>query len=484
MYDWIVGTKQYISISLYRTEDISLLNNYMNIFHKFFDDTYSVNYGDPEFLCDMLKEKDATNECIYRSSEKQVKLNTKIHFCHKGDDIEDIRGYVIWENHRKDINKIVGDKSIPDKIEFKYPTIYIEKSRGINPHEFYRLMRRKIDEYNEKYVLLRNVKILCDDDGNPTNHVTTMFKGNPSSIEERELIHIKTFFHPEKDRLWGLLKNVHFKPEYLRSLGQAPQANLLFYGPPGVGKSSFAYRIAMALNRHIVSLDIRDIRSRSKMFQVLNNPNIKGLDVHPKNCVFVFEEFDISIKILYKEMQIREKKIKKWENDINTFNIDDYLSKLPMLDKEEDDTDNKNDDKTVTSKKERPRRKRYSFIPELDLTDDKQKFSLTDLLELFQGTVPNDGAIIIATTNHYDEIKQMCPALFRPGRLTPVYFGYVNRTILQQISMFYFNKELTIYIPDEIRVPTSQIIQIALEAISMDAEDKFDYFSMELEKIL
>jgi hypothetical protein len=67
---------------------------------------------------------------------------------------------------------------------------------------------------------------------------------------------------------------------------------------------------------------------------------------------------------------------------------------------------------------------------------------LSDLLTLFQGAVPIDGCIIIAMTNKYEEIRKECPALFRAGRLTPVYFGYFDFDLVNQVSMIYFGKPL------------------------------------------
>ena len=83
--------------------------------------------------------------------------------------------------------------------------------------------------------------------------------------------------------------------------------------------------------------------------------------------------------------------------------------------------------------------------------------------------------IIMATTNKYEEIKEMCPELFRPGRLTPVHFDYINKDTLQEISMFYFKRKLDCYIPDVLSIPTSQIIELAFESLNMP--DSYDYFT-------
>ena len=45
--------------------------------------------------------------------------------------------------------------------------------------------------------------------------------------------------------------------------------------------------------------------------------------------------------------------------------------------------------------------------------------TLTDLLTVFQGAVPVEGCIIIAMTNKYEELTELCPTLFRAGRFVP-----------------------------------------------------------------
>lgn len=109
------------------------------------------------------------------------------------------------------------------------------------------------------------------------------------------------------------------------------------------------------------------------------------------------------------------------------------------------------------------------------MTDDSE-FKLRDLLEIFQGPIPFESMIMLANTNKYDEIKDMCPELFRPGRLTAVYFGYVNQETLQDIAIYFFNQKLKVYIPDILKIPTSQIIELAFEALTVST-NPFDYFS-------
>lgn len=88
---------------------------------------------------------------------------------------------------------------------------------------------------------------------------------------------------------------------------------------------------------------------------------------------------------------------------------------------------------------------------------------------------------MIATTNKFDKIKKLCPALFRPGRLEPVFFGYVEEETMQDISMFYFGEKIKFYVPKNHKLPTSQVLNIALEF----KKDKktIKEFSAELNKL-
>lgn len=89
---------------------------------------------------------------------------------------------------------------------------------------------------------------------------------------------------------------------------------------------------------------------------------------------------------------------------------------------------------------------------------------------------------MIATTNKYEEIKSLCPELFRPGRLTPVHFNYITSNVLQQMSRFYFKEDIDGYLPDMIHIPTSQLIELVFEALNQ--AQPFPYFKEHLFTLL
>jgi len=68
--------------------------------------------------------------------------------------------------------------------------------------------------------------------------------------------------------------------------------------------------------------------------------------------------------------------------------------------------------------------------------------------------------------------------------LTPIYFGYVNRDTLQDISKYYFDRKITGRLPEIIKIPTSQIIELALEASQSDGDNQFEQFSSKLNVLI
>ncbi len=116
-----------------------------------------------------------------------------------------------------------------------------------------------------------------------------------------------------------------------------------------------------------------------------------------------------------------------------------------------------------------------------ELTNKKYNkcLKLSDLLSIIRN--PFVLKSTIATTTNYDEIKKSYPEF--AVRLIPIHFGYINSDTLQDISMYFFGVKIKSYIPDVIMIPTSEIIDLAFESLTV-SKIPFDYFNDKLLKLI
>ena len=302
----------------------------------------------------------------------------------------------------------------------------------------------------------------------------TTYQGRNRALAELEPIYMATHFHTEKDRLWSLIKEIDQNKDYYCRYGQTPKLNLLLHGPPGTGKSSFAYRVAMTLRRDIISMDLTKYPNRyiiDKLMHGYINPCLSnGHMISPSRLVYVFDEFDRTIEFLIaaqdKEKRVFESKLKAMSagNGLAALlgSAAGKKSKSNTKTNSGSDSDGEEDDFTIPSVDD------SVGEPSTAISGASQLLTIKDLLEIFQGVVDVDGRLIFAMTNHYDKIKKECPALFRPGRLTPVYFGYIGRETLLDIIQYYFKNKFIIpasdldSLPSEFKIPTSEIIEQAI----------------------
>lgn len=252
---------------------------------------------------------------------------------------------------------------------------------------------------NDKIALETNIlyyyKAYRDSENKSSFIQKTMTNISDATDSRLEELFMNTFFHPLKNVLYKQAKLVNDNFLFFIENSQPAQMNILLYGPPGTGKSNYAYRLAHVLRRNIVSMDMLSINDSIEIKRTFN-----GKYSPVKKTVFVLDEFDITVATLYEREQNRKKR------EENLFS-----------------QQNKQQNKQQTN------------------VNENNMFGLRDLLEILQGPIPNSGAIIIATTNKYEIIKSMCPELFRPGRLTPYYFGYFDIATLKEVIQYHFNEK-------------------------------------------
>lgn len=355
-----------------------------------------------------------------------------------------------------------------------------------------------------------------------------------------ETIFMKTIFHKDIEFLWTQIKNIHFNPEKLWRHGIAPRMNLLLHGPPGTGKSTFAYRVAMATGRHIINIKLSDY-TREQMIQIFKSPDIHDEKYYAKDVVFILDEFDLDLERILMKSACKQKHLKKIDSIVDKFfdgmasnmitskekpisktkrvcktapieiekSCDAHQIEIGLAHTEKQDPDDETQTKSIKTDVSEKKKENIQdvitstseILKEIDkfesyvsamnstyekLDDNKSNIiTMEDLLTIFQGAVPNEGCIIIAMTNKFEEMRKKCPALFRPGRLTPVYFGYFDMKILNNVSMHYFNKEIMYDCPNEteLNIPPSQVMEIVAGSL-LQENDNYNYFIKKLQCVL
>jgi hypothetical protein len=177
----------------------------------------------------------------------------------------------------------------------------------------------------------------------------------------------------------------------------------LFHGDPGCGKTSSVKAIANTARRHIINIQLSEIKSKSQLRHLFFNDEIHvyngttteryTIPVHER--LYVIEDIDaMGDAVLRRE----------WK-------------------------------KPVSSVEEKPKK---SADPWMDANDDdiKEPIDLSFLLNLLDGTLEASGRIIAISSNFPERIDR---ALIRPGRIDMiVHFKKCNREILNEmVSSFY-----------------------------------------------
>jgi hypothetical protein len=434
-----IKSVQYKSLKIYRSSECGIIRFMMETHPGFYSRDYDMEVANPKF-------ETMGNYYIAEIGKKIFFNDTKFN----------AKGYLRYEEEKVQIGS--GDKTRDQAV--RCMVIYLEKKCTMQCDEYIKKMEKYRDTimYDSDEMTLWSVKVMAkssknDEDNRRSdyNHYVQMYKGPKKNHEERYQKWFGSYFSPHKAYLWEYMSNIHYHPERFHKFGQGARCNLLLHGPPGTGKSTFVYRLAMSLGRHIVSLDLTALGDdRTKIYQVIQSPRIKDYTMTPDKYIILLEEFDIAVTHL-KEKNKRP-------------DFTHMYSKWTSAAVSESKGSSDNDTGFTYSRSTR-------------------EFELEDLLEILQGPVPLEGAMVIATTNKYDEIKQVCPALFRPGRLTPIEFGYLDWTSLQEMSRHYFQQELTFGPIDSISVSSSEIIEIAM-ASSFKGEKGFAHFEGKLKKKL
>lgn len=256
-------------------------------------------------------------------------------------------------------------------------------------------------------------------------------------FEERDHVRDRTKFFLEH-RDWYDKKGIPY------TLG------FMFHGPPGTGKTSSVKAIANVGRRHIINVQLSEIKSKQQLqhlffndeIHVHNGANTERYTIPVSERLYVIEDIDaMGDTVLRREWKKPEPiKIKKETGD-------------PFMDRQE---------------------------------EEKEKIDLSFLLNLLDGTLEANGRILIITTNFPERIDK---ALIRPGRVDLiVHFKKCSIQVLREMANSFYETEVKIPEDDSLNYKWSpaEVNQILFrnfgnpeaavnELVSMKPEDLYGF---------
>ena len=213
-------------------------------------------------------------------------------------------------------------------------------------------------------------------------------------FEERTLVKNRTKFFLEH-REWYDKKGIPY------TLG------FMFHGPPGCGKTSSVKAIANEGRRHIVNVQLSEIKTKAQLqhlffndeIHVYNGVNTEKYTIPVSERLYVIEDIDaMGDTVLRRE----------WKKP----------TPMPVQKKEED--------AWLDREKEQ----------------EKEVIDLSFLLNLLDGTLEANGRILIITTNFPERIDK---ALIRPGRIDMIiHFKKCSQAIVKEMVESFYEKEVEI----------------------------------------
>lgn len=369
------------------------------------------------------------------------------------DKLYGTSGTITWLNHEEERQVTLKNSSSQTNKMFKIIYLEIIFNSDKDPIEYKKFITKEVEKYKENEIKLGYFKVLEQDNNNNNDddiHHVLMYEGDMEDKNSLKKKFIDSFFHPKKDYIWKNVDAVINNKSLFDMMGQGSFINYILYGPPGSGKSSFAYRLARTLNCNIISIDLSSIKTKKELYRIVQSPDLwlhnKDYWDFSKKNIIVLEELDVALKKLEQNKQklnVLDSRVKEYFNTIYSHN------KVNIQDDEQQNT---------------KKGKYEELVGELD--DAGDDYTIRDLLDILQGSLSVEGSIIIAMTNKIDYIRDSCPELVRDGRLTPVYFGYLDVNSFQELCQYHFNKKASSKQIDQlfqkkncIDIPTSTILK-------------------------
>jgi len=243
--------------------------------------------------------------------------------------------------------------------------------------------------------------------------VQSKAKGVQNPLPSTHLVYTKTKFVTNRtfdNVFFQQKKQVHHRTKFFLERrdwydrkGIPYTMGFMFHGPPGTGKTSTIKAIANEGHRHIINIQLSEIKSKQQLqhlffndeIHVHNGINLERYTIPVSERLYVIEDIDAMGDAVLK---------REW--------------KKPQVVKKDD------------------------LEPFIHKEEEKDTLDLSFLLNLLDGTLEANGRILIISTNFPERIDK---ALIRPGRIDMiVHFQKCTLAVLNEMVSSFYDKEVAL----------------------------------------
>lgn len=275
-------------------------------------------------------------------------------------------------------------------------------------------------------------------------------------------------FGDEIDRIRKRVEFFRDNKEWYDNKGVPYTLGILVSGEPGSGKTSLIKCIANEMKRHIVNIHLSDTMTKlqlenlfyNEQLHITQNGKTETYIIPINKRFYVLEDVDCQCDIILdREVQTAEQELVKKNKDLKN-ELEQLKYALAEI----------NSGKKMVLNSKPPPLEETTQV-------DKEKITLSFLLNLFDGVLETPGRIIFITTNYINKLDK---ALIRPGRIDVISrFGFTNHSQLIDIIQHRYDTTLT-----ETQKQLISGIQITPAEVSRILFENFDNLENSLQALV
>ncbi len=257
---------------------------------------------------------------------------------------------------------------------------------------------RKQKEINNKHKYILSYDGIGDaDEGGGVKWTKERFRSNKR---------FDNMFFEGKDDVLRQVSDFIDGREMYRKIGKPYHLGIVLYGEPGCGKTSFINALANELGRSVKEINFSKLKTVEDLERSITCTEYNSINMDYDNVIVTFEDIDCATNIVKSRKLMDEENCKKNSDSSNEEDADEGHEK-----------DIKNMVKALTKlsgKKDREKMSGANWMDFEKIDKKDSQITLSNLLNIIDGSREMPGRIIVITTNRIDWIDE---ALLREGRI-------------------------------------------------------------------